>query len=331
MKERISAPKWVCATAIMVGIAAFAVQCAIDIYQLTQGVTDRIEWWAQAWQATLPTGLTIVISAFGGCLLFARAWVSAVVLYVFVGLVMAVTASNGIDFLTNSTVAKSVAAQKRMTLASDITAIQVETAKKERQETLDTLWRTYTVTKKTDDKERVLSQIKGVTEAPLPLQAPQVEEVKTGGGMILNRRFGWSPEIVQEVRSVALPILVLIGKSLAITLGFAFWPKVSTDYSGNPPFDTGLTPNLQGPQRPSKTRKEALTFVRDAHPANPDGITASFLADKCNVSRQCAHGWMKQWKEEGHLTLAERKERPGVKPTIYVASVRSATVSKLRA
>ena len=68
-----SAPKWVCAAAIAAGLAAFAVQCSVDVYQGTRGITDTVEWWAQFWTWTLPTAFTITFSAFGGALLRVRA------------------------------------------------------------------------------------------------------------------------------------------------------------------------------------------------------------------------------------------------------------------
>jgi len=328
--KNVIAPKWVCALSILVGVTAFGVQCAIDIFQFTRNVADPVEWWTQVWQAALPTGFTVAFSAFGGCLLYARAWVSAAALYVFVALVMAVTASNGIDYLANSTVAKTVEAQRKVVVANDIAAIQTETAKKERQETLDTLWRTYTVAKKSEDKEKVLGQIKGVTDTPLQVHAPVVEEVKMGGGAILKRRFGMNPEIIQEVRSVAFPVLILIGKSLAITLGFAFWPKVpavSTETPANPAdFPPTFHPTFHPPTIEKKTKEEALSLIRSEFPKNRTGIGVNFIADRCGVSRPCARSWLRQLETEGHVTLAERQERFGVKPTMYVKLVKTAPV-----
>lgn len=259
MTSTLSVPRWVCAMVITIGIAAFCVQCAVDIYQGTRGIVDDVEWWTQAWQSALPTGFTIAFSAVGGYFLGARLWGRAASLYIIVAVVMAITASNGIDFLSNNTVAKTQAAQKREVVAKDIAAIQTDTAKQERKETIDNLWRTYTVTKKAEDKQKVLEQIKGVTDTPLAVQAPRVEEIKAGGGTILAR-YGFRPEIIQEVRALAVPIIFLFAKSIAITLGFALWPAKS-----------------KPPERPPKDGGDSFTGKAEI-PVNPPVSTALKLS-----------------------------------------------------
>lgn len=317
-----SAPKWVCAAAIAAGLAAFAVQCSVDVYQGTRGITDTVEWWAQFWTWTLPTAFTITFSAFGGALLRVRAWVAAALLYVVVGVVMVITASNSIDFLTDKTVAKTVAANHRVTAAKDIAEIQSENAKTERKDTLDNLWRTYVVAKKAEDKEKVLAQIKSVTDKPLPVQTPAVEELKAGGGTILNRYTGLPVETIQEVRAVAVPIVFLIAKSLAITLGFAFWPRPEL-YGDRKPGNSGnFGTNVAGLRKTVNQnagplgRDDALSDLLAYFPLRQEELTISFLKERWRVSKQSTYIWLKEWETQGLIALKYSGNR------LYVSAIK---------
>jgi hypothetical protein len=73
----------------------------------------------------------------------------------------------------------------------------------------------------------VLAQIESAAKEPPPVREAEVEVMQVGSGGIVSRWVpGVRPEAVQEIKAVALPILVMIGKALGITLGFALWsPK----------------------------------------------------------------------------------------------------------
>lgn len=322
MKERITAPKWVCVLAIVMGAIAFGVQGAIDIYQFTHGVTNTVEFWAQVWSAVVPSGFGVVFSTIAGVLLYHRAWVRAAFLYVLVGAVMAITTLNGIDFFSNATVAKTVAAQTRSIAAKDIAKIQIDTLKEDRREVLDNLWRTYTVTKKADDKEKILGQIKTVTDSPIAIPPPPVvEEVKTGGGLILNRRFGISQEFLQEVKSVVFPIVTLIGKSLAITLGFALWPSVQV-YEDRKPrkprfFGLGAPSNNQNVNQnvSVKSKEEALADLKEHFPRRAGDLTITVLRRRWGVSKQSVYVWLKEWARQDLIALKYSGNK------LYVASL----------
>lgn len=322
MKERITAPKWVCVLAIVMGAIAFGVQGAIDVYQFTQGVTDRVEFWAQVWSAVVPSGFGVVFSTIAGVLLYHRAWFRAGLLYLFVGVVMAITTLNGIDFFSNATVAKTVAAQKRSTVAKDVADIQTDNAKTERREMLDNLWRTYTVTKKPEEKEKILGQIKTVTDSPMAIPSPPVvEEVRTGGGLILNRRFGVSQEILQEIKSVLFPVITLIGKSLAITLGFALWPRIQLYEDRKPQkprfFGLGAASNDQNVNQnvSAKSKEDALADLKGYFPTRAEDLTIAVLRRRWGVSKQSVYVWLKEWARQDLITLKYAGNK------LYVASL----------
>lgn len=224
-KLQVSIPRWVCAGAILFGSSALVVQAVIDIYQGTHGFSDfpSAAFFAQAWQMALPTGFTLIFAAIGGCFLYARRWVLAAGLYAIVFGYMAVTASNSMDFVADQTVARTKAAQDKQEAAKDIASIRNNTVLQERKEKIDTLWRTYSTAAKVADKEKALAEIEKTTKEPPTLQQIDVEVVQVGSGSIFSRRWGWQPEAIQELKAIGLPILVMIGKALGITLGFAFW------------------------------------------------------------------------------------------------------------
>lgn len=310
----LAVPKWVCALSIILGSAALAIQAAVDIYQGVNTSMDWPTWLTQAWQMSLPTGFTLVFAAIGGCLLYARRWFVAVILYGLVGCYMAFTASNSMDFVANQTVARTQAQIAKATAAKDITEIQNATLSKERREATENLWRTY-VTAKPADKDKVLAQIKEVTQDPLALQAPSVEVVAVGSGGILNRHLGWRPEAVQEVKALALPLLVMIGKALGITLGFAFWPRRSAEaWKASPPARLVADAFPENLRKLSKAEARTDLISMTAHGARVG--SGRELSQRWGVNEGTVSKWLGDFAREGLIKREANGQRRGVVGTV---------------
>jgi ribosomal protein S25 len=300
----IRVPKWVCILAIALGSIGLVVQAVIDAFQAVHPTMDWPTWLLQVWQMSLPTGFTMAFAAIGGCLLFARRWFVALILYALVGCYMAYTASNSIDFVANQTVSHTRAAMARQADIKDITRLQNETATKERREATENLWRTYNAAK-TSEKGQVLLKIEEITSKPLDLQQSQVHVVHSGGGGIANKWLGWSPDTVQEAKAVAFPILVMIGKALGITLGFALWPPSADRWKKQLPKSSNLPRGSEIERKLSKD--EARDDIIKAALAGARIESNRELADRWGVSEGCACKWLSDFRREGII----KRERRG--------------------
>lgn len=307
----LAVPKWVCALSIILGSAALAIQAGIDVYQGVDGSMTRPAQFAQAWQMVLPTGFTLVFAGFGGCLLRASWWKTALCLYVLVAGFMAYTASNSMDFMADQTVARTQAHVTRATVAKDITGIQNETLLKERAERNENLWRTYVTAKTPADKDRVLKEIKESTQDPVALQAPAVEVVALGSGSILNRHLGWRPEAIQEVKALALPVLVMIGKALGITLGFACWPRRTAEaWKASPPTRQVADAFPANVRKLSKAEARADLIAMVAHGAEIG--SGRELSQRWGVNEGTVSKWLGDFQREGIIKRQPNGQRRGV-------------------
>ena len=310
MTNRLHIPKWVCAGAILLGAAALVVQGGIDIYQ---GTRDLQAWsselFTQAWQMALPTGFTLVFAAFGGCLLQIRAWKSAGLLYALVFGYMAITITNSMDFMADNTLATREAAKQKVVQAKDIAAIRNDLALQERKEAVENGWRTYYAARNQADKAAALASIQAITKDGPSLVAPDIEPLKVGSGGIWSRWLGWRPEAVQEAKAVALPILIMIGKALGITLGFAFWPRGD----GLPlPKREAQSKAMFGPNVAKFSRAEARSDIeRLAHSGalNKMDITGADFARRWGVSKPTASTWLSDFRKEGIILRQRVGER----------------------
>lgn len=302
--------------AVALGTLGLGIQAAVDIYQAVNPAMDWPTWLLQAWQMSLPTGFTMAFAGIGGCLLYARRWFVALILYALVGCYMAYTASNSMDFVSNQTVAHTRAALTREADIKSIVDLQNETAKEERKEATKELWRTYATAKTQSDRDKTLLKIEEITSKPLALQQTEVRVSKVGTGGILNRWMGWSPESVQEAKAVAFPILVMIGKALGITLGFAFWPPstaAAERWRSQPPkpgkFPTGMEIERK------VTKDEARNDIIKACQTNARIESGRELADRWGVTESCASKWLRDFRKEGII----RRERRGKFMTVQAA------------
>jgi hypothetical protein len=225
---KLEMPKWVCVLGIALGAVALAVQAFVDCYQSVSPDMDRAAFWAQVWQMVLPTGFTLVFAAMSGGLLRIGRWFVASLLFILVVGYMAYTATNSMDFLSNQTVARTQAHMAKQVQSKDIAEIKNKLAMDERKERTDNLWRTYMNTKGVE-KDKVLAEIKAASQEAVTIERPDLEVAPVGVGGTAHRYLGWRPEAIQEAKAVAYPILVMIGKMLGITLGFAFYPSPSPE------------------------------------------------------------------------------------------------------
>ncbi len=304
----LEVPRLVCALAILLGAAALGVQATIDIYQNVNPKMDWPTWLTQAWQMALPTGFTLIFAAFAGGAIKASRKRFAFGLYVLVCGYLAYTASNSMDFLANQTVAHTQAQIVRQSDVKAIIDIQNETVRQERKEKTETLWRTYTTAKNQADKDKVLLKIQEATQEPIALQSAEVQVVQTGSGGILNRWLGWRPESVQETKALAFPILVMIGKALAITLGIAYWPPstaAAERWRSQLPKERNL-PGFPETERKLTKLQARDDLVRMAE-AGSNVESGRELADRWGVTESCASKWLRDFRKEGII----RRERRG--------------------
>ena len=319
MSRGLHIPRWVCAGIVGLGAAALVIQAAIDVYQGTRSMAWlSAEWWAQAWQMTLLTGFVLAFAAVGGCLLNMRAWGRAGLLYILVGGYMAITISNSMDFVADNTLANREAQRAKATQAKDITEIRNATALSERKEMLEGVWRTYYSAKTPADKAQALAQIKDITKDGPALVADDIKPVLAGSGGILHRWLGWREDAIQEAKAIALPILIMIGKATAITLGFAFWPQL-------PPLRVGQTKaNLSfkvGKVCKEDAQRDIVHLIVTSKLDELE-LTAADMARRWGVTEPTAGAWVRQFTKDKLVTRTRIGEgnRLVIRPAAAAAS-----------
>ncbi len=220
-------PKFVCILAGIAGAAACGVQLAIDIWQsILPGMLPE-ERAIQISQMSLVTIFVIVLGAIGGRWFKRGLWGACIGLYAAAAVCMWVTATNGMDFLSNKTVAVTQAHLKRATAEKDINDIKNKLALEERNERRENLWRTY-MSAKGAEKDKVLAEIKAAGQEAVDLKA-DVDVVQVGIGATISSRFGWKPEAIQEARAVLIPTVTMVLKALLISVAFGCWPTYTPE------------------------------------------------------------------------------------------------------
>ena len=311
-KPRWEGSKFLCISAIVLGCIGLSVQCVIDIFQGVNSSMDWPTWLTQAWQMALPTGYKQVFAGICGAMLKWERPKSAAALFLLVGVFMVLTASNSMDFLSDQTVARTQAQLSRATAAKDITAIQNETILKERAEKTETLWRTYVVAKSPADKDRVLKEIKEATADPIALQAPDVQVVAVGVGGTIHKYLSWvRPEAVQEVRAVVLPISVMLGSILGITLGVAGYPKKTAEtWKATQPARQVADAFPANVQKLSKAEARTDLISMTAHGAHVG--SGRELSQRWGVNEGTVSKWLGDFAREGIIKRQPNGQRRGV-------------------
>jgi hypothetical protein len=308
--KKLEVPRFICVLAVLFGGGALVIQAGIDIYQSLNPKMDWPSYIAQAWQMTLPTGFAFVFAGFAGGLWRKRTWgtfFGGALLYVLATAFLIYTATNSMDFMANATVTHTHA---QLTRQSDIRAImdkQSEAAKSERKELVETLFRTYTTAKTQTDRDKALLRIQETTQAPVTVTPLDVEVVQVGSGGILNRWFGWRPEAVIEAKAISWPILSLIGKAIAVSLGVAFWPASAAAERWRRQLPTSSKlPDGQEIER-KLTKQDARNDLIRMAEIGAKVESGRELADRWGVTESCVSKWLRDFRREGII----KRERHG--------------------
>ena len=313
MSKSIHFPKWVCNIAIVLSSAALVVQAAIDIDQGTVGmVTFSRQWFAQAWQMGLVTMFVIVMAAFAGLFFGSGRWIRAVGLYLIVIALMVVTVINGADFIADTSLAERIAQSAQQTQERDIADIKNKIITGERKEATDNAWRTYYAAKTPGEREKILGQIQALTkEAPM-LVAPEVRPLQAGSGAIWNRWLGWRPESIQELKGIAIPVLIMLCKSVALTLGFAYRlvPGQLPEPATRAKLTSFFRPTVSRKYTVSKARNDIVHLVVAGAIDGMD-LTAGDLAERWGVSRTTASEWMRRFRRDKLIVLERGRGQVG--------------------
>lgn len=302
-------PRWVCVGAILIGVIALVAQCAVDIYQGTNGFAGfpyGPAFWAQAGQMSLPTGFMIVFGTLAGCCFQGGYRKLGCSLYVVVGFCMWITVTNGQEFLASQTLAPLEAARAKQVEAKDIADIQNSITLQERKDKLDNLWRIYTTAKDDKTKREVMAQIKDASRDPVALQ--QADRVVVASGGFVARWLGLHPDWQQEVKAALVPVVIAIGKALAITLGFAFYPT-----RGQLPMPASRAQSKAyfGPDigkfTPADARADIVKLVVTGALDDAE-VTAADFSRRWGVSKPTAGDWIGKFNKEKLVVLVRGRK-----------------------
>jgi hypothetical protein len=294
---KLEMPKWVCILGIALGAVALAVQAFVDCYQSVSPEMDRAAFWAQIWQMVLPTGFTLVFAAMSGGLLRIGRWFVASLLFILVVGYMAYTATNSMDFLANQTVHRTQTHIAKQTQAKDIAEIKNKLAMDERKDKHENLWRTYMSTKGAD-KDKALAEIKAASQEAVTIERPDMEVAPVGVGGTAHKYLGWRPEAIQEAKAIAYPLLVMIGKMLGITLGFAFLPMPTPEkWRARPPASVVAHTLPENIRKLSYDEAKEDLFAMIAVKARIDSQRE--LSERWGVGEGTVSKWLPRFKKEG--------------------------------
>jgi MFS family permease len=308
-KTRFELAKSLCVLAVLVGVAAAAIQLAIDIRQgVTADMTDH-ERLIQIGQMSLITVFVVILGAIAGTWVSNGHWKWAACLYAVASVCMAVTASNGMDFLANKTVARTQAQIKKATAERDITDIKNKLTLDERKEKQENLWRTY-LSARGSEKDKVLSEIKAATQEAVDLKS-DVDVVQLGVGGSISYHFGWRPEAIQEARAIAIPIVTMVLKALLISIGFGCWPNTAAkQWETSPPTRLAVAHFQESPQKLSKddARKDIISMIH----AGASIRSGRELSERWGVGEGTVSKWLGDFRREGLIKRQPNGNARGV-------------------
>jgi hypothetical protein len=321
MSKSIHVPKWVCNIAIVLSSVALVVQAGIDIDQGTVGmVMFSRQWFAQAWQMGLVTMFVIVMSAFAGRFFGAGRWIGAVGLYLIVIALMVVTVINGADFIADTSVAERIAQSAQQTQERDIADIKNKIMMGERKEATDNAWRTYYAAKASAEREKILGQIQAMTKEAPTLVVPEVRPVQAGSGAIWNRWLGWRTEVIQELKAIAIPVLIMLCKSVALTLGFAYRPVPGRLPEPAPRAkESGFFRSEVSRKFSASEARSDLAQLAETGALDSMDVTAVHLAKRWSIGRSTVSEWLRRWGKEGIIVLERGRGRVGNRLIIRAA------------
>ena len=125
-----------------------------------------------------------------------------------------------------------------------------------------------------------------------------------------------------KASAIALAAFLVLFELTGTTLGFALWPRPSSDgqrQKGNARFSKE-NPSIDGKAVKSFSIDEALQDLRLIHPKSPHQITVSFLKERWGISRQATHYRLGAWEKA--KTIQTRKTSDGETYVSYVSPLR---------
>lgn len=328
MKSNLTFSPWLCVFLALLGVGTLGVRLVMDVLQSTSNMTWWTpEWWTQAGQMSLPTLFVIGFSLAGGIALQKRAWVVAGLVYTIAAAFLFATSIGNIDFIVTQTTQKQEIAKAKAVEAKDIAAIQNDDALTARKEMRDNLWRTYYAQKKQDDKDRTLAEIKKIDEKPVSLQRAEEVAVGSGGGKLLERWTGVKADTWIEIRTLIVPIGLMVAEVLALSLAIGAWPRaeVGGKLQHETPPESPENDEIWTLSSKSMSKQESLSDLRQIFPSKTHPLTLSYLTARWGLTSEGARQRLKDWERNNLITLGKTQGKTG--PVIYVKSVKPVLVA----
>lgn len=322
MKSPLTLSPWLCGFLAFLGVGTLAVRLVMDVLQSTSNMTWWTpEWWTQAGQMSLPTLFVIGFSLAGGVAIRYRSWVIAGLVYAIAAAFLFATSIGNIDFIVTQTTQKQEIAKVKATEAKDIAEIQNNDALAARKEMRENLWRTYYAHRKQEDKDRTLAEIKKIDEKPVALQRAEEVAVGAGGGKLLERWTGVKAETWIEIRTLIVPLGLMVAEVLALSLAIGARPRKEVgakvqDESASIPQENDEIWTLSSK---SMSKVESLLDLRQIFPTKTHPLTLPFLTARWGLTSEGARQRLKDWEDRKLITLGKTQGRTG--PVVYVKSV----------
>lgn len=308
---RFEVPRSVCVFLIVLGLLAYGVTAAIDVYYGQATTVSEKGRYLQAASVFLVPCFTFGFTSLCGFLF--RGGTSArvtggCVIFLLVVCYMAYSASNGIGFVATETMGATRLASARAKQAVDVNA---ELAKS-RIETSEWLKKTYGSERRGDDKDRVLSKLAELTIAPGVIQVSPDAAIADAKAVVFSRWLGWDVEEAQIANAAWLVALLIGGKLLGPTLGFGLWPKqYAIDRWKQSPPKAHISP-----LSPESGRKLSKAAARDdimrAISAGARIRSGKELSERWGVGQGTVSKWLREFRTEGLI----RREADGNKRAI---------------
>lgn len=267
----------------MVSVFTFSLTCAVG------------HWWRKGAKVAAAFGLL-----FAACLTSYSTW-------------------NVVGFLSQETLGRARLAETRNQEAKDLAKTANEQTVQSRKETDAWLKKTFTTTAKPADKEKILDKITSLAETPVPLKKAEIEDIAADVRTeAMHEVLGIDQKTAVKASAIALAAFLVLFELTGTTLGFALWPRPSSDdqrQKGNARFPKE-SDGFRGSAVKSVSLDDALQELRLIHPKSPHPITVSFLKEKWGVTRQTVHYRLGVWEKQ--KLISTRKTSDG---ETYVFSV----------
>lgn len=309
---RLEVPRPLCIALVGLGVAAYTVTAAIDVYYGQSTTVSEHGRLLQGASMFLVPGFTFAFTCLAGFLFNGGRWIAALAIVGLIGAYMAYSASNGIGFVATETIGKRKMFETQAKQAGDTVSLQNAQALKAQDETLDWLKRTYTQERRGDDKERVLSKLTEIAAAPVVLKqvSPQ-DALADAKAMVFSKWLGVDVESVQMGNAAWLVALLIMGKLLGPTLGFGFWPRKSPEEIWK---DRVIS--RKSKETPTRfTKVEAMQDISAMAIANVVVGSNLEMARRWGVAPGTASKWLRAAKEEGLISRQRNGFRKTITPT----------------